>query len=169
LCGLHEGNDTARVDQLAGRVRKLQGHAGNNQAAAQKRKTLKDQLKKARQRVDWDRCAVEWVVFEDVLGEVQALERDHQTGQCSVRRANELWAADCFSLELYEVDGDRKTKAAAFVDWAKQGRDQAYCHLWWDQFASPKPKRLDVPPIQVDETWKRKRMQEMTTAQGSGQ
>ena len=61
------------IREIADRVGRMQCHSGNTQSAAQKRrKPLKNQLKKARQRVDWANRTVDWVVFEDVLEEVQA-------------------------------------------------------------------------------------------------
>ena len=106
---------------------------------------------------------MEWVIFDDVLREVEALELPHDESECAQRRANVLWAEECFGLELYEVDGDHKTKAAALQAWAQQGYDRAECERWWDQGA--KIKRLEVPPAQVDAAWRQKRLMGMMEAQ----
>ena len=118
-------------------------------------RSMKERLKKARQRVDWARGTVEWITFDDVLDEVQA----------HTWRANEIWEAECFTLELYAVDGGRKTKAMALADWAKEGMSRVSCEYWWEHGAEPEPLNEWLP---VDDVWKKQRIKEMTAAQGSG-
>jgi hypothetical protein len=154
------------ADEVAERVSRLQNHPGKAQFAATKRKhPLKDQLKKARQRVNWDQQMVEWVTFQDILDEVQA--QHNESDSSNTRLANIVWEETCFTLEVYAVDGGRKTKAEALKDWTLQGFSQSVCFWWWDGDATP--ERLNEPPIPVNEEWKKKRMQEMMAAQGSGQ
>ena len=124
---------------------------------------MKDQLKKARQRVNWSTCAAEWVLFEDVLREAKEEVERNGTGQAPEARANRIWEDECYEPTLFEVEGRRVTQAEAFEAWARQGYSRTQCTRWW---------LAGVTHVEggawrnVDPTWKQEKTAMLMTARG---
>ena len=148
--------------QLAAQVNQMQGHAGNRQVEAQRvTKPIKEQLKKARQRVDWASSSLQWMLFEDVLNYAKVHEGIADEKRCQ-NRAHQLWDGECFTNQLYSVQGESATKAEVFLKWSRMGYDRAHCEQWWADGANL--VKLDGKLGSVDEGWKKVRMAEMRSS-----
>ena len=77
-------------------------------------------------------------------------------------RANEIWETDSFVLDLYSVDGQKKTKAEAFLAWLNNGLCWGDCTRWWHH--RNVAVRLPTEFRQVEETWRKSRIYTMMTA-----
>ena len=84
----------------------------------------------------------------------------------SQSRANEIWEKDCFVLDLYLVDGQKKTKAEAFLAWLNIWCCWDECMRWWHHrnVAVRVPNEIR----QVEESWKKSRIDKMIAATSSG-
>ena len=124
-------------------------------------KPIKKQLKKARQRVDWASSSLQWMLFEDVLNYAKVHEGIADERRCQ-NRAHQLWDGECFTNQLYSVQGESATKAEVFLKWSRMGYDRAHCEQWWADGANL--VKLDGKHGSVDEGWKKVRMAEMRSS-----
>ena len=145
-------------------VGRMQSHAGTQQIAAKKRKRpVKDQLKKAKQRLNWSARAMEWVLFEDVLMEAREYAKTTAYGEAPETRANRMWENDCYGLELFTVEGRQATQAEAFEVWARQGYSSNECKRHWPAGAT----RVEGGACrEVDPTWKEERTAVLMASRG---
>ena len=73
------------------------------------------------------------------------------TASMVMREAGQIWEADCFTLELFQVEGVAFTKAEAFADWRGRGYSQRECLRYWEDcqcIRIPDEKR------EIDAEWK---------------
>ena len=79
--------------------------------------------------------------------------------------ASEIWENQCFIPDLYLAEGEEKTKAEAFLSWAKKGYRLEDCRRWWQH--SNVAVWLQDQARPVDESWKKTRIDEMLAASSS--
>ena len=146
------------VDVARAAISRMQSSPGRQQVVREKRKRpVADQLKKTRQRVNWATGKMEWVVFEDILTEVQAkgLVRNPQ------KRADEVWRRECYKLNLFTFFGRKLTKAEAFEDMVGKRYSFLECQSKWSEYARP----VENGECRVkDPEWKKERMQALLDA-----
>ena len=104
----------------------------------------------ARQRLNWESGNITFAAFEIIRQDIRS-ERADMPDPGVEREATQIWEAECFGLELFEVDGVAKTKAEAFAGWRRHGHSQSECLRYWVycQFIQiPDEKR------KIDKEWK---------------
>ena len=80
--------------------------------------------------------------------------------------AEHVWESECFGLELYSIEGKRVTQAEAYASWAQQGYTRLACQQWWAR--APYAPLSDELPREVNQAWKRARMEESRSARSEG-
>ena len=102
-----------------------------------------------------------WTLFEDVFNQAKVQEGIADAKICR-RRAHQLWDGECFTNQMYSVQGETAPKEEVFLKWSRMGYDRAHCEQWWADGANL--EQLDGKHGSVDEGWKKVRMAEMRSS-----
>ena len=118
----------------------------------------KNRLKDARQCVVLRNgvAELEWALFTN---DILPMCNDE------VRKANDLWNAEYFKQDVFEVDSEKKTQAEAICDWCNQGYTLAQAKQWWEQNTWT---RCAGQTSTSFDKFKRRRMDEIMTDRGFG-
>ena len=105
---------------------------------------------RSRQRVGYQNNipnSVEWVIFWDILIEEKK----------DSRKANKFWSMECYTPEIYIVDGEQVTRAEAYVARGQAGMERQACDKWWTASGFQPSGDKRAPGIQ----WKHTRIQQL--------
>ena len=109
--------------------------------------TARAHIKKMKQEVCTQSMSTRYIVCADVRAEVEAQHPEWCPKQVQ-RHADERWQ-NCFALDLYDIEGEVKTKAEWFVEWLPHWSwNQCERHFQWcTQNAKPQGNKRTQTPL----------------------